>query len=262
MRRQLDACVAGGVHGIAILGIVTEFNKLDVNERRQIIEWTAEDLAGRVPLAVTINELSVHGQIEMCQPGGRGRRRLGHPSTATGQERPGVRTGGLPGQGGRGGKLAGRDPEQPDEPRCLAFQQCIEDPQSQSSQRQPAQGRGPDRVCAPDDGGNRRRLSRFQRARRVGVAGQPAARVCRPHPRAGLRRRDGPCLRPDDRQRPRERRAGRAPACRPAAAADVCHGLAGAHAVLRKAIVRAAGSGWPRCIRAIPAYCRRNSAST
>jgi 2-keto-3-deoxy-L-arabinonate dehydratase len=67
LKRQLDACVAGGVHGIAILGIVTEFNKLDVNERRQLVEWTAEDLAGRVPLAVTINELSVHGQIEMAK---------------------------------------------------------------------------------------------------------------------------------------------------------------------------------------------------
>jgi len=67
MRRQVDACIAGGVHGIAILGIVTEFNKLDVNERRQIIEWTAEDIAGRVPLAVTINELSVHGQIEIAK---------------------------------------------------------------------------------------------------------------------------------------------------------------------------------------------------
>lgn len=67
MKRQLDACVAGGVHGIAILGIVTEFNKLDVNERRQIVEWTAEDLAGRLPLAVTVNELSVHGQIEMAR---------------------------------------------------------------------------------------------------------------------------------------------------------------------------------------------------
>jgi 4-hydroxy-tetrahydrodipicolinate synthase len=67
LKRQLDACIAGGVHGIAILGIVTEFNKLDVNERRQLVEWTAEDLAGRVPLAVTINELSVHGQIEMVK---------------------------------------------------------------------------------------------------------------------------------------------------------------------------------------------------
>ena len=67
MRRQVEACVASGVHGVAILGIVTEFNKLDVNERRQVIEWTAEDLAGRLPLAVTANEMSVHGQIEIVK---------------------------------------------------------------------------------------------------------------------------------------------------------------------------------------------------
>jgi 4-hydroxy-tetrahydrodipicolinate synthase len=67
MKRQVEACVASGVHGLAILGIVTEYNKLDVNERRQVIEWTAEDLAGRLPLAVTVNEMSVHGQIEIAR---------------------------------------------------------------------------------------------------------------------------------------------------------------------------------------------------
>jgi 4-hydroxy-tetrahydrodipicolinate synthase len=67
MRRQVEAYVASGVHGVAILGIVTEFNKLDVNERRTIIEWTAEDLAGRLPLAVTVNETSVHGQIAIAR---------------------------------------------------------------------------------------------------------------------------------------------------------------------------------------------------
>jgi 2-keto-3-deoxy-L-arabinonate dehydratase len=67
MKRQIEGCIAGGVHGIAILGIVTEYNKLDVNERRQIVEWTAEDLAGRLPLAVTINEMSVAGQIAMAR---------------------------------------------------------------------------------------------------------------------------------------------------------------------------------------------------
>ena len=67
MKRQIDKLVRSGVHGIAILGIVTEFNKLDVNERRQIIEWTAEDLAGRLPLAVTINEASINGQIEIAR---------------------------------------------------------------------------------------------------------------------------------------------------------------------------------------------------
>lgn len=67
MRRQTEAHVAGGVHGIAILGIATEFNKLNVHERRQVIEWTAEDLAGRLPLAVTVNETSVSGQIEIVR---------------------------------------------------------------------------------------------------------------------------------------------------------------------------------------------------
>ena len=67
MKRQIEACVASGVHGVAILGIVTEFNKLDVRERQQVIEWTAEDLAGRLPLAVTANEMSVHGQIEIVK---------------------------------------------------------------------------------------------------------------------------------------------------------------------------------------------------
>ena len=35
MRRQIEGCIAGGVHGVAILGIVTEYNKLDVTERRR-----------------------------------------------------------------------------------------------------------------------------------------------------------------------------------------------------------------------------------
>ena len=67
MWRQTDACVRMGVHGIAILGIATEYYKLDVNERRQLLEWTATDLAGRLPLAVTIGEPSVHGQIDMVR---------------------------------------------------------------------------------------------------------------------------------------------------------------------------------------------------
>src|SRR5688572_19326393 len=67
MKRQIEACVASGVHGVSILGIVTEFNKMDVNERRKVIEWTAEDLRGRLPLAVTVNEMNVPGQIEMVK---------------------------------------------------------------------------------------------------------------------------------------------------------------------------------------------------
>ena len=52
-----------GAHGVAILGLATETNKLDTGERRRILEWTAEALRGRLPLAVTVAEPSVHGQV-------------------------------------------------------------------------------------------------------------------------------------------------------------------------------------------------------
>jgi 4-hydroxy-tetrahydrodipicolinate synthase len=62
MRRQIDGCVAGRAHGVAVMGLATEVGKLDVTERRQLLEWVAEDLGGRKPLVVTVAEPSVHGQ--------------------------------------------------------------------------------------------------------------------------------------------------------------------------------------------------------
>ena len=63
MRRQVDACIKAGAHGIAILGIVGEFNKMDVRERLAVLECVAESVRGRVPLAVTVPEPSIAGQI-------------------------------------------------------------------------------------------------------------------------------------------------------------------------------------------------------
>lgn len=60
---QVEAAVLHGAHGVAILGLATETNKLDTGERRRVLEWTAEALRGRLPLAVTVAEPSVHGQI-------------------------------------------------------------------------------------------------------------------------------------------------------------------------------------------------------
>lgn len=54
MRRQAELCVNGGAAGMAVLGLATEVSKLSVAERRQVVEWAAEDLAGRLPLAVTV----------------------------------------------------------------------------------------------------------------------------------------------------------------------------------------------------------------
>ncbi len=63
MDRQVQACIANGAHGIAVMGLATEVGKLDVNERHQVIEWVGEAINGRVPYAVTVGEGSVPGQI-------------------------------------------------------------------------------------------------------------------------------------------------------------------------------------------------------
>lgn len=67
MRRQVEVLCEWGVHGLAILGLATEVNKLSLPERRMLLDWVVEDLAGRVPLAVTIAEPSIPGQIEFAR---------------------------------------------------------------------------------------------------------------------------------------------------------------------------------------------------
>jgi len=62
IQAQVDAAVRHGAHGVAVLGLATETNKLDTRERRQLLDWTAEATAGRLPLAVTVAEPSVGGQ--------------------------------------------------------------------------------------------------------------------------------------------------------------------------------------------------------
>jgi len=63
MRRQVDGCIDGGCHGLAVGGLATETNKLTTLERRTLVEWVSEQNAGRVPLSVTIAENNVAGQI-------------------------------------------------------------------------------------------------------------------------------------------------------------------------------------------------------
>ncbi len=67
MRRQVEACLAAGAHGIAVLGLVTEVGKLDTAERRSIVEIVAKAIDGRVPLAVTVAEQSIAGQREFVR---------------------------------------------------------------------------------------------------------------------------------------------------------------------------------------------------
>ena len=54
MRRQAEACVAMGAHGVAALGLATEVSKLSETERHDVMAWLAEDVGGRLPIAITI----------------------------------------------------------------------------------------------------------------------------------------------------------------------------------------------------------------
>jgi 4-hydroxy-tetrahydrodipicolinate synthase len=67
MRAQVQGALAQGVHGIAVGGLATETNKLSTEERRSLMSWAAEDVAGRVPLSITIAENNVPGQAAMAQ---------------------------------------------------------------------------------------------------------------------------------------------------------------------------------------------------
>lgn len=67
MRRQVEICLAHGAHGVAALGLATEVSKLTVPERRMVMEWTSEDVAGQKPLGFTIYGTSVAEQVELVR---------------------------------------------------------------------------------------------------------------------------------------------------------------------------------------------------
>ncbi|MEM7405528.1 MAG: dihydrodipicolinate synthase family protein [Pseudomonadota bacterium] len=67
MRRQAEACIKAGAHGIAVLGLITEVTALTDAERLQVIEWAAEDIDGRVPLAATIAGETAEAQTALAK---------------------------------------------------------------------------------------------------------------------------------------------------------------------------------------------------
>ncbi|MGI9492868.1 MAG: dihydrodipicolinate synthase family protein [Geminicoccaceae bacterium] len=54
MRRQAEACVAMGAHGVAALGLATEVSKLSLAERHDVMAWLTDDVGGRLPIAITV----------------------------------------------------------------------------------------------------------------------------------------------------------------------------------------------------------------
>ncbi len=67
MRRQVEACVREGAHGLAVLGLATEVNKLSDAEKRTLVSWVAEDLDGRRPFAVTVTGSTPDEQLAFAR---------------------------------------------------------------------------------------------------------------------------------------------------------------------------------------------------
>ena len=67
MRRQVECCIASGAHGIAVLGLITEVQRLTPAERETVIAWASEDINGRVPLAATIAGETPQAQIALIR---------------------------------------------------------------------------------------------------------------------------------------------------------------------------------------------------
>lgn len=67
MKAQVERCLASGVDGIVVLGLATEVAKLTEAERRLVIDWASQDIAGRVPLGVTVYGNSIVEQVELLR---------------------------------------------------------------------------------------------------------------------------------------------------------------------------------------------------
>lgn len=65
--RQINVCIHHGAAGIAVLGLGTEVAKLGISERRAVVDWVMADVAGRVPVAVTVADGNVPDMIESAR---------------------------------------------------------------------------------------------------------------------------------------------------------------------------------------------------
>ncbi|WP_226781528.1 dihydrodipicolinate synthase family protein [Oceaniglobus trochenteri] len=64
---QTDHCLDAGAGGVVLFGYVTQFYRLSFAEKKRALAETAEALAGRGLLAVTVMDATTEGQIELIR---------------------------------------------------------------------------------------------------------------------------------------------------------------------------------------------------
>jgi 2-keto-3-deoxy-L-arabinonate dehydratase len=66
-KRQIEAALAAGAAGVAVLGLATEVGKLGRAEQREIVNWIAEDAGGRLPFVVTVADGNIPDMIDSAR---------------------------------------------------------------------------------------------------------------------------------------------------------------------------------------------------
>jgi dihydrodipicolinate synthase/N-acetylneuraminate lyase len=54
LRQEVDFCIAGGVHGLVVPALASEFMVLTDDERRLVVEVAIDQAAGRVPVVANV----------------------------------------------------------------------------------------------------------------------------------------------------------------------------------------------------------------
>jgi dihydrodipicolinate synthase/N-acetylneuraminate lyase len=63
LRRQVDFCIAGAVHGLVVPALASEFMVLTDEERRLVVEVTIDQAAARVPVVVNVAGTSTNAAL-------------------------------------------------------------------------------------------------------------------------------------------------------------------------------------------------------
>ena len=67
LRKLIDYTIAGGVHGVFVLGSTGEFYGLDFEQKKRAIQITVEQAAGRVPVYAGASEITTRQCIRLAE---------------------------------------------------------------------------------------------------------------------------------------------------------------------------------------------------
>ena len=65
--RQIEYCIAAGVHGMVLPALASEFFTLSDAERKQVVAFAGEHIAGRAPFVVAVQGLNQHIALDFAR---------------------------------------------------------------------------------------------------------------------------------------------------------------------------------------------------